>query len=258
MYQLIKKIEKVNKVIVNEQNVYLWKENKVYKNDKEIFIGDINAFYCQNDTVIIVYDNFKKTVFIKNNTEPEPINVKGLDIFIDSDNIIWSDWNVDYTKMFKHRVKLSTKEVVWKVESYFGKPSVFNHMLFGYNEKTLYKIDKESGQLLWEYDISQYGHYTNHWGEEKKVKVNKLIGVWKNQLILQLNNGIVLSVDSENGKLNWRKEQIDKSISSINASLVINIYYNPILNVERGLVYFLQGTNFLKLDLVKQEIACNW
>jgi len=195
---------------------------------------------------------------LKNNAEPEIIKVKGVGTFLDSDNIIWSDWNEDYTKMFQKRVRLSTKELIWNVQSYFGKPTAFNDILFGHNEKALYKIKKQSGEILWQHDLTKYKIFKNHWGEEKKAEVNKLIGVWNKQLILQLNNGNILCIDSENGKLNWRKEHLDKNISNKETDLSISSFYNPIINIEKGIVYFLQGTKFLQLDLAKQEFTCNW
>ena len=77
----------------------------------------------------------------------------------------------------------------------------------------------EDGQPLWNSDISQFGTYNNFWKEEKQVEVKQIVGKWKEQLIVQLNNGTFIGIESKNGNLLWSKNNVDNNFTGQQLSL---------------------------------------
>lgn len=242
---------------VDHYNTYFWKKRQLLKNEEVFFDGDIRRIVVGYG-IILVVDSDKNLTRIKANEKRKYEGIKGLDVIIDENNIIRSIWNKDYTKSFKLRINLKESIEVWKTESYFGNPIIIDNDLYGIYPQNIYHIDVEDGQPLWNSDISQFGTYNNFWKEEKQVEVKQIVGKWKEQLIVQLNNGTFIGIESKNGNLLWSKNNVDNNFTGQQLSNGFGQPDYPFIDEDKGVVYILQGELFIKLDIENQKASYEW
>lgn len=243
---------------------------------------------------LIVYKGIGKgrrnrSLFIYNNTQIDKL-AEGVSGFqIEKNNIYYSNWNNESFKLdLKNRflLKLEFNQVsIYKLNDFifFYKEGKY-HIMSGdenvISESTLgnknilidsnlfstnssndkissYNISHDE-KLNWIIRLSQFGTFKDQWQEEKKVEVSCIIGIWQDQLLVSLNNGMFMGIHAKTGELLWNKSNVDLNETSQEINYGFGRPYNPFLDKERGLIYVLQGEIFIEFDLKNQEASYRW
>jgi len=118
-------------------------------------------------------------------------------------------------------------------ESFPGK--VWGDVLLNEDETTVTRIHSERLDIQWKFSLANLGTWTDLDGEEKKVVVDKIIGVYGQDLWIGLNNGKALILNAESGVLN-------------------SIIGNPYFNYSSQLTEVFPSTGAMYLDDKNQKI----
>ena len=124
-------------------------------------------------------------------------------------------------------------------------------------EKQIVKcFEIETGKEVWSYNVKYIGKYIDLFGEEKSGEIRNIIGVYKNNLIIQLKGGKLLSLDKSTGSLT-------NEVSGINYNMTKQESYkgdflDPFLDAKKGFLYMIQGEIFKVVDLEKSEAVHAW
>jgi len=207
MYQLINKKRNVSEYLLINNNLIistgnnLLLENEIVFSAKETYISNIKK--C-NQTVYILEYKVGLTYFnIENpNNKKTKDFIKGISLIINENDIIYGFYSNDYTTQYRCRINLETNEKKWTIESYFGNGKIADNFLYAscLNNK-ICKIDLNHPEKpLWQFDLSQFGTFS-YGGDELPYKVVHFVGIWKNNLLVQLTNNRLIAIDTNTGKL---------------------------------------------------------
>lgn len=110
-------------------------------------------------------------------------------------------------------------------------------------------------EINWETDLKGRT-YLDVWQEEKEVTIQRIIGIYENQLLLTLNNDELISIDIETGKVLWETKDFIKNNlpNSRNISQFRFVYWH----IEGSKMYQLDGNIYYSIDLYSQEIEILW
>lgn len=117
---------------------------------------------------------------------------------------------------------------------------------------------KNNLNLEWKFSLEEFGVAKNFWNEEVNIEFSNLVGVWNEQLIVQLNTGKLLSLNYKDGKIIWEKTVIDENRTKQEIGDSINSCYKAFLNKRNGELYFLQGELFISMDLINKKTTALW
>jgi outer membrane protein assembly factor BamB len=131
--------------------------------------------------------------------------------------------------------------------------------VIGGTQSLICSYSKIDGSVFWQVDISNLGKYIPFsQEEERKGEVKKFVGVYKNQLIVLLTGGKFISLDIENGNLNWETNEVNENLTNQGIDYGFSDPYNPFLDEEKGIVYMLQGEVLISLNLNTQKSLYEW
>lgn len=116
----------------------------------------------------------------------------------------------------------------------------------------------KNGDQDWRINLNLFDSFKNQWDEEIKVEVKTFVGVWHNQLITFLNNGTFLGLSINTGQKIWAKNNVDFNDTPFEIEYGFGTSYNPILDIENGLIYILQGETFIEFDLNNNRSVYRW
>jgi hypothetical protein len=117
---------------------------------------------------------------------------------------------------------------------------------------------KNNINLEWKFSFEEFGVTKSFLNEEVNIEFSNLIGVWNEQLIVQLNTGKLLSLNYRNGNILWEKTDIDENRTKQEIGYSINPYYKGFLNGRNGELYFFQGQLFMSMDLKSKKTTALW
>lgn len=150
-----------------------------------------------------------------------------------------------------------TKETLFETENWIGRKIIKEH-IFGDNEGLITSRKTNSSQILWEYATNIFGNYLNQWQEQKPYQVKEFVGIWNNQLIVQLTGGRFIGLGVNNGDLLWDLKEVKHNQTNQPIDYGFGDPYNPFLDEETGHVFMLQGEVLIDLDLNKLEATYVW
>lgn len=131
--------------------------------------------------------------------------------------------------------------------------------IFGGTQSLICSYSEIDGSVFWQKDISNLGKYIPFFKEEEELgEVKKFIGVYKNKLIVLLTGGKFISLDVENGNLNWETNEVNENLTNQAIDYGFSDPYHPFLDEEKGIVYMLQGEVLISLNLNTQKTLYEW
>lgn len=105
------------------------------------------------------------------------------------------------------------------------------------NNLFLKSISLLTGEYKWEVDLSP---------SYPTAQIHEIIGVYKNVLLVSLNEGTLLGLDTEKGVILWEMPY--------QAALKVRFNRGIHLDTEKGLLYCLSGNGFAVIALVNQQV----
>ena len=229
------KLKKVNEFCVFRGEL-IWKENDLFFDGKRLYNGDIVLISTLDNIVLIQTESSGTTLIDVINEEQFQIEETGT---ILSKNLLLSgSWNKDYSSRIIYAFDFRERIKVWECESFFGKPFVFNDVLFGVLKSILFKINPSTGEKLWEFSLSVYGEYFQN-GEYHPMDVQKFLGVYKGVLYLIAGNCLILGVDVATGKEVYKFEYTEK----------VGGLFNTALDTDTGSVFSLGPYHYIEISL---------
>ncbi|OWP74053.1 PQQ-binding-like beta-propeller repeat protein, partial [Flavobacterium oreochromis] len=161
------------------------------------------------------------------------------------------------TILFSFHNNLEMVEFDFKVFTFFQEKD----FLFIKKGKKIekYSLNNIYQKSLWQTDISQIGkHIPFPDEEEKEGEVKNFVGVYNNELIVQLTGGKFIGLDLENGKVNWEQNLVENNLTNQVIDYNFGDPYNPFLDEENGKIYILQGEVFIVFDLLTKKATYQW
>ncbi len=141
-----------------------------------------------------------------------------------------------------------------KLHSFF----INKNILYARHNKNINVYDLDHISEFWQFNVSTLSDgYNEQTTQEPLDEVYKLLGVYKNQLIVHLKSGKLIALEPNTGKLLWQITKID-----INNTTATNVEFgysqNIFLDEEKGYVYGFTGQNLRKFDLEKKICILEW
>ena len=194
--KLSSKREKVKAYIIKEEKLFWNSSNEVYNNEEEvIFKSDTLLQSLKFDNPFLFISDIEGSTTILGE---ENINLEGV--------IIKKRFSKDSLFVSKEG---STKILSLKngpVFTDFIEDRIFtflhhNDVLYYKNNKTkILACTIPTTEYLWQYNLSELGSYIPFYEDEQKpFEVDKLLGVWENELIIACNGGLLLAIDKQTG-----------------------------------------------------------
>lgn len=242
--QLIEILDGINDYDVSREEL-IWKENKVLLNRKLLLKGDV-VLMNSNNALIVLQMEKTGTVIIDRATRTE-FQIESNGPIISSDFLLLGKWNDDYSSrlLFAWDFKKNTK--VWESDSYFGKPFAIDNCLFGSLRSNLYKINPNTGEPIWQLDLSQ-NHGVYHINNQEHVMdVQGYVGLYNGNLYIKAGNRLILGIDINSGEEVFKYEYSGEDVLLDNLSL----------DHKKGEIFSIGSSNYFELNLLsgKAEIT---
>lgn len=102
--------------------------------------------------------------------------------------------------------RVSKKTMHNEIEIFDGKiGKSFLHMknIFFDKNRSIHRMDIDTGELTWQFPISQFGKFVSSWGEERDYEIEQFIGIHNNILWIKISffSGGLIGLDVETGEL---------------------------------------------------------
>jgi len=235
-------IQKQGYIRIEKEQHILFESNFENKyTEVDAIIG--NVMYIGNYPLLEIYDlstkELKRKLNIELRTGDGSYNVFKNKIILVERNP--STWISDLVCK-----DLESFNVVWvrnNVDIHIGYIYHINHIyLFGNDEKNLLTgINLENGELVWQFDISQYGPY-KEWDfirkiwQERRREINKVY-YYRGKIIVTLSRAII-ALHPDNGKLLWKIDfenynPVDLLFDEEKAYVGRLVYYS-VVDVDKG------------------------
>lgn len=244
----LRKIEEksdVNKFKIVNTGLLLWLNEGIYLEDEILLENESNAVYFFQEVLLAVVNDWKDSVYIDLNRRNKTIlkDVGGVDIFLDHKSILFSKWNEDYTKSFKQKIDLDSGNIIWEVETYFGKPFFGGGCLFGSLESKLFRIDSDTGNFIWELNLSEKHNTYLINGQNTPIDIQDYIGVYNDCLYVKAGNKLILGINTSSGKETFCYEYNGENV----------LLDNLRLDSDKGVIFSIGSMEYFELNLSTHE-----
>lgn len=154
-------------------------------------------------------------------------------------------------------VNYETGQTLVETESWLGRDFI-GKFIVGSNNNILTLRKTTDANPVWEFRSNIFGTYINHWQEEKPHEIKKNLGVWNEQLIVQLTGGKFIGLDLNTGEFLWCMNEVKHNLTKQEIDFGFSEPDNPFLDEETGHIYMLQGEVLIDFDLTKLEATYSW
>ncbi len=147
-------------------------------------------------------------------------------------------------------VDLKNEHILWK-KNIKILPYFFDNatMLGGLNNHI--NCFNSDGEIIWTYDVSVLGTWLDYDKTEKAIQFVKIIGTYKEELYIYLNNGCILVLHSKTG----RKETLISNDKNIHQGFFSG-RFSSLIQLDRGskkLIQFFRK-EYTEVDLITKEV----
>jgi hypothetical protein len=228
---------------VNENNILFFNDVIISDNTSlsGIILGNSFLFYS-NETGNFFY-NIQEKIHVNLGTIiPQ--------IMLSNDECIALNYNNDYSEkdIVIFDFKLNLYNVVEKNSKTTVRILNDKKVICQYGWNTLKSLSLESGEYLWEVNLDKYST------EKETIKIQSLIGIWDNKLIVQMNDSdTIVIIDLKKGEIVGEIRQM-KSHFPKEGPWGFGWYYH----LEGQYAYLLQQNRYLQIDLATQKVETLW
>ena len=134
-----------------------------------------------------------------------------------------------------------------KIQFYY----IFKHFVFFSKDSKLFKINNLEGKNIWVINL------------ENNSEIKKILGIWESELIVACSDGLLISLDIENGELkrSWQDIsgfQFDSVIQNRIPKMEIFSLHGDVLIGALHIFYFELDlkTGEIKIENLEEELKC--
>lgn len=258
MFKYLRFIENINRYDASDKLIYLTngkKDERTIFYNGESLLSNVVDFVRKLKGELVFY-TWDLKVYKKDNSELK---------------ILLNEYGLYDEKYDDETIIVSKKE---SIDNYIKSLYNFKTEKFIRDIKNIPKIIKysfeitTSGNIIrkfslltnsndWEIDLGGR-KYLDVFGEEKDVKIVKLLGIESGQLIVFMNSNELISIDIDTGSIRWEtKDFIKNNLPAYKDNrMTASIFYYCVL--ENGKLYQLDGNIYYSLDLKTQEVEILW
>lgn len=246
-YQQVKVNRGVNSFKVQENNEFTLTNDGLFLNEKKID-ERVETFSLSNDRLIFVKED-TTFLFRKRGTEfKEETQVNKTIIYQSAsinDAIFTSDLNLDDFTLKYEIVQFDTKNIVFE----FGRLPISegiyrdNNDIFLHLENQLTCLKLYTQKSVWELEL------------ETRLKIEKVLGVYQNQLIVACSDHLLLSVDVNTGEILHKWQELPGFEEGQFYKGVLPEPADFVLDKEAGKLIGVFSKYYFEIDLKSGEIT---
>ena len=169
-----------------------------------------------------------------------------LDKLVDGDKVLLID-NM-WTTVDFYFYSITEKRYLWHVQGISGNLKC--EIIYNVNPTTkLFTIiNKQDGKIKWQFNFAQYIVFDKAKSFRKTVNFDFLTS-YENQLICVVNSDKILSIDINTSEILWELTESKYE----NSEVKMDIFQIDFFGVVDNIVYVLQRSIYLELDIIKKE-----
>ncbi len=95
-----------------------------------------------------------------------------------------------------------------------GKSLLQRNFIYFEKNRNIYKVCIDTGNLIWQFPLSQFGNFVSDWGEERNYEIEQFIGVYNDVLWIKISysSGGLIGLDINTGELKHQLTKANKFI----------------------------------------------
>jgi len=154
---------------------------------------------------------------------------------------------------------LSSEKIIFYKENLCSRYSVVNHDTviledFNFDSASAYELvcySINTGEHVWSYNVTDLGRYRrNSQSPEKEGKVEKIIGVYQDLLIVAITNSTILAIDIHTGELKGKWCDLPGGQSYGKMKRTTLVYpFQSFIDQSAGKLIGLIGSYYWEIDL---------
>ncbi|MCB0521633.1 MAG: PQQ-like beta-propeller repeat protein [Lewinellaceae bacterium] len=159
---------------------------------------------------------------------------------------------------------------LWQNKESLNCKFVENELYAFPRKKIMERINPESGEKSWSYDLNAFPSWKDYNGTNKDTEVSIPIGIYDNKLFIGLTNGKVLVIETKSGKelalinhpsFSW--DDYNVNIFPETSSMKINHQYRKIVGLKKWYYWEIDPVTLkvihfdLSNDFVQNKIECS-
>ncbi len=132
-----------------------------------------------------------------------------------------------------------------------------NYMSMRVGFKKIQTFSFVSQSLQWEYELSDFGTFINHWRDEEQYEIKRIIGFWQNQLLVACSNSLIIVLDAHTGELLHTWQEKKGTFSKINIGFADKIPHAEhfVLDPNANKLIACSIFSYFEIDLITKEIT---
>ena len=244
-HNLVFLVKKSKEISCIDDNYVIWQKPVPYIGQGKVY-GE-NLFFVDNlNNYLKIFDVNNGNILLEDENRLYSLSIK-------NDAIICSTYNMATLKSEYSLFDFVKTSLLWQNKN-LNYLSFFFDNLINTNVSVISKINESTGDTLWEREL---GSGTFRKGlRDLDVKISQLIGVWKNQLLIWMNNEQFICLDVNTGTELWRiTDFINQFLPNWQSISQFSFVY---CHIENGKLYQLDGDSYWSLDLATQEFELLW
>lgn len=250
-----RKIEDVNQMDICQTYSVIWCNDKIRVNDKDLVSGKI-SYYKKNQNYILIEFQGEEYAHIYHLDSSVDYKIEKTGDFLTDRIILLGFWDDSYTYRITKAVDFTTNNYLWESDETFLMTFVLNDFFFFSSNKKNICLNKiENAQTVWHFSLSSKYNYfkeADYQGEppvEVQAEVIKFLGVYKDELWLVLNSGL-LALDIKTGKeTRYIKEGKMAFGEPFFEDFKGYFGYDTVLDEEKGIIFNLNLHFYIEYDL---------
>lgn len=251
------KYKNVSQIDISDNYSIIWCDNSILINDKNLISGNINYFKRFKNSFLVEFnENENETILIYDLNNYSKIKIDKIGEFLSEKIFLIGNWNQDYTKRLTTAICFNNNKVLWESERAFFKPFGLNDNCFlSLNNNFIYLNKIINSEIIWQHDLgTKYNYFkeADYQGEppvEVQAEVIKFLGVYKNELWLVLNRGL-LALNIETGtETRYIKEGKMAVGEPFFEDFKGYFGYDTFLDEEKGIIFSLNLHFYIEYDL---------
>ena len=244
---LVNKITNVKRLfIVDEYFIYLKKINEdLYKICSNSFQIDLSSWtdriFKLDDTFVVILSNGKGVVLNKKTNTLEALPFENVSSIQGKRVIFYYGGTFDKTygvyDLLRQKVNFETAKFIGNF--------YFNDFGVDESQRVLICRNLNNGNIRWEFSLKPYGSYLVN-GQERKMNVEKFIGVYNGTLYIKAGTILILGVDIVNGNEVFKYKKDGKKHLFLG---------NLELDHERGVIFSVGPKHYFETNLHTNDVT---
>ncbi len=160
-------------------------------------------------------------------------------------------------KRYNGIFQISTGRVLMESEKDL-RGVIYKKLCFSGIDNVLASQSIDSGERTWSLDVSEMGaHEAGPFKKRKPGEVKKILGVWKDNLIVVITKGLILGLNPKIGELNWviGENEFDPFVEGGRKIPLLGEIENWFLDAENGKLLGMQGRRYVEISLEARKVA---